>query len=368
MKGGLVTGGAVAGVFALIVGLVLGLTMSANACGPSVAASASATSGSVAGYSGDQLQNAATIMNVATQRKLSTQAQVVAVTTAIGESSLHNIGYGDWETNGVTNPDGSPTTSIGLFQQQDSWGTREQRLDPATAAGLFYDRLVADPGWETMTVTLAAHKVQRNANPDHYAKYEPAAREIITALTGSDPGAPAASCAGGAYPPANGQEPGPWGGFENGRIPTNLLTPIPWASSYTLRSDATAALIAMNSAYRQTFGRDLFINDGYRDYAGQVEAQRIYGGNAATPGQSNHGWAMAIDIGEPISGAAIGYDSATYLWLTLNAGRYGWAHPDWAQPGGRGPHEAWHWEYYGTAPAAPAALSSTTSTDWDLAA
>lgn len=53
MKGSLVTGGAVAGVFALIVRLVLGLTTNANACDPSVAANASADVGSVAGCSLD---------------------------------------------------------------------------------------------------------------------------------------------------------------------------------------------------------------------------------------------------------------------------------------------------------------------------
>jgi hypothetical protein len=28
-----------------------------------------------------------------------------------------------------------------------------------------------------------------------------------------------------------------------------------------------------------------------------------------------------------------------------NAPRYGWINPAWAQPGGSGPQEAWHWEF-----------------------
>lgn len=53
----------------------------------------------------------------------------------------------------------------------------------------------------------------------------------------------------------------------------------------------------MDAAFRQAFGYDLPINDSYRDYAAQVEAKAIYGSEAAPPGTSNHGWALAIDIG-----------------------------------------------------------------------
>jgi len=60
-----------------------------------------------------------------------------------------NIDDGGSETNGVRNPDGTPTTSIGLFQQQDSWGTPQERIDPTTAATLFYDRLILVEGWAT---------------------------------------------------------------------------------------------------------------------------------------------------------------------------------------------------------------------------
>ena len=94
--------------------------------------------GVAAAYDAEQLCNAATIIDVGSTLGLSARDQTIAVMTAIGESSLRNIEYGDWETSGVRNPDGSPTTSIGLFQQQDEWGSREERLDPQTAATLFY--------------------------------------------------------------------------------------------------------------------------------------------------------------------------------------------------------------------------------------
>ena len=37
------------------------------------------------------------------------------------------------------------------------------------------------------------------------------------------------------------------------------------------------------------------------------------------------------------------------MWLVANAGKYGWKQPAWALQGSAsGPHEAWHWEYWGT--------------------
>jgi hypothetical protein len=88
-------------------------------------------------------------MNAATALGLSQQAQILGVMTAIGESSLRNLAYGD-DAQGVTNPDGTLTTSVGLFQQQDWWGTLAQRLDPHESATLFFDRLVKVKGWQMM--------------------------------------------------------------------------------------------------------------------------------------------------------------------------------------------------------------------------
>lgn len=140
----------------------------------------------VAGYSGEQLTNAALIMNAAVPLGLDRQAQVIGVMTAMGESSLRNIGYGD-DINGVTNPDGTPTCSLGLFQQQwclGSWGTRDQVMDPTYAATQFFTRLAAVPDWQSLEPTIAAHKVQRNADPYHYEKFFDAANQIVTAIAG----------------------------------------------------------------------------------------------------------------------------------------------------------------------------------------
>jgi len=175
------------------------------------------------------------------------QAQVLGVMTTMGESSLKNLTYGDYERGGVTNPDGSRTTSIGLFQQQDSWGSREDRLNPTKAATMFYERLVRVDGWQNMPPSRAINRVQINSDPDHYTKWLAPAVAVASALT--------VPCQGQAnYDPPKGAAPGPWGGYENGRIGESQLAPLPWAPDERLRVDAAQALTALNNAFRQTFG------------------------------------------------------------------------------------------------------------------
>ena len=191
-------------VVAIMMGIILFVLSPAAACGAGTGTRVNVEAmptEPVAGYDSDQLLNAAYIMNAAIDLGLDRDAQVLGVMTAMGESSLVNIDYGDWETNGVRNPDGSPTTSIGLFQQQDSWGTPQDRMNPTTAATLFYNRLVLVEGWSTMEPTLAIHKVQRNADPFHYERYGTAAEQIVTALSGA-----VGTCATGelVYPLADG--------------------------------------------------------------------------------------------------------------------------------------------------------------------
>ena len=191
-------------VLGILLGIILFVISPASACGAGTGTRVNLEAmptEPVAGYQGDQLMNAAYIMNAAIDLGLDRDAQVLGVMTAMGESSLINIDYGDWETNGVRNPDGTPTTSIGLFQQQDSWGTPQERMDPTTAATLFYNQLILVDGWATMEPTLAIHKVQRNADPYHYESYGTAAEQIVTALSGA-----VGTCATGelVYPLADG--------------------------------------------------------------------------------------------------------------------------------------------------------------------
>lgn len=137
----------------------------------------------IEGWQGEQLENAATIMQTATSLGFGRDGQILGVMTAMGESSLNNIDYGDWETSGFTNPDGSRTTSIGLFQQQHWWGSAEQRMDPATAATLFYERLARVHDWQSMDQSLAIHRVQINLDPAYYTRYAADATAVVDALS-----------------------------------------------------------------------------------------------------------------------------------------------------------------------------------------
>jgi hypothetical protein len=121
----------------------------------------------------DQADNAALIAAIATHRRLPARAATIAIATGFQESKLRNITYGDRD-------------SLGIFQQRPSqgWGTAEQVTDPVYATNTFYDVLVTIDGYETLTVTDAAQRVQRSAFPNAYADHEQMARAYASALTG----------------------------------------------------------------------------------------------------------------------------------------------------------------------------------------
>ncbi len=188
----------VVGLIVTLTGTVVLSSGTPQGCGSmTVDAEKVAAAGEVAGYKGDQLVNASLIMNAATSAGLPTQAQVIGVMTAMGESSLGNLDHGD-EGQGVTNPDGSPTQSVGLFQQQPWWGSLADRMDPTKAAGFFFARLAQLPGWETMQPTLAIHEIQGNADPYHYAPFFDPATMIVQTLGGLTPSGSCGSVSGNA--------------------------------------------------------------------------------------------------------------------------------------------------------------------------
>lgn len=99
----------------------------------------------------------------------------------------------------------------------------------------------------------------------------------------------------------------------------------------------------MNNSFKDEFGTDMGITDAYRDYEEQEHLfETKPPGMAATPGKSNHGWALAVDYGSGINR----FGTPQHEWMKKNAGKFGWQHPDWAKQGQRNA-EAWHWEYYG---------------------
>lgn len=124
----------------------------------------------------DQAQNAGLIAATGVQRGLPARAVTIALATALQESKLVNVDYGDRD-------------SLGLFQQRPSqgWGTPEQVQDPVYATGRFYDGLVTIDGYENLPITEAAQAVQRSGFPDAYAQHETRSRAWASALTGWSP-------------------------------------------------------------------------------------------------------------------------------------------------------------------------------------
>ncbi|WP_061963904.1 hypothetical protein [Demequina aurantiaca] len=127
-----------------------------------------------ASLTAEQTDNAALIAAVSVERGLPARAATIGIATAIQESSLRNIDYGDRD-------------SVGLFQQRPSqgWGEVEEILDPYYSANKFYDGLIKVSGWQDMAVTVAAQAVQRSGFPDAYADHEAEARLWASALTGN---------------------------------------------------------------------------------------------------------------------------------------------------------------------------------------
>jgi hypothetical protein len=122
----------------------------------------------------EQAANAATVTATAVRRKLPARAAVIALATALQESKLVNVEYGDRD-------------SVGLFQQRPSqgWGTAGQILDPRYAAGKFYDHLIKVRDWQRRPLAEAAQAVQRSGNPDAYAQWEDQAAVLARAFSGT---------------------------------------------------------------------------------------------------------------------------------------------------------------------------------------
>lgn len=119
----------------------------------------------------EQVNNAKIIADVGRQMGMSDKDIKTAIATAMQESSLKNINYGDRD-------------SVGLFQQRPScgWGTVEQCTTPTYAARKFFEGLQKIPNRNSMSLTQAAQKVQRSAFPDAYAKWENMANSITNSM------------------------------------------------------------------------------------------------------------------------------------------------------------------------------------------
>jgi LysM repeat protein len=160
-----------------------GRTLVISSVVANVPTSSTGSTGAVTLLTGEQESNAKTIIAVGKQLGVSDYGLVVALAAAMQESSLRNIDYGDRD-------------SVGLFQQRPSqgWGTVSQLTDPTYSTRLFFGGasnpnkgitagLLDIAGWESLTVTQAAQRVQISAYPDAYAKWETSARFWLSDLS-----------------------------------------------------------------------------------------------------------------------------------------------------------------------------------------
>ena len=153
---------------------------------PAPAAAAPAEPTPVAGLGQIQMNNAKKIVDTAKAMGLGERAQVIAVATAMQESTLYNLASTalpesyDYPNEG----EGSDHDSVGLFQQRSSsgWGPVGDLMKPEFATRQFLRALIQVPGWDSLPLTVAAQEVQVSAYPDHYAKHEARATEIVQAL------------------------------------------------------------------------------------------------------------------------------------------------------------------------------------------
>jgi hypothetical protein len=122
----------------------------------------------------DQARYASTIAAVGTKLDVPAFGIEVAEATAMQESKLHNLTYGDRD-------------SLGLFQQRPSqgWGTQSQIMDPVYSSTMFYEALLKVPGWQNLPLTQAAQAVQHSGAPGAYAQHQGGANIVEAVFTGT---------------------------------------------------------------------------------------------------------------------------------------------------------------------------------------
>ncbi len=127
---------------------------------------------SVSGYN---ISCARSIVRQVLRRGLPARAAVIAVTTAITESTLHNY------TLAVDHD------SLGLFQQRPStgWGRPDQLIDPAFATDAFLNKMIRiypANGWTAGDIGQISQRVQVSAFPAAYSPEANDARLIVGQL------------------------------------------------------------------------------------------------------------------------------------------------------------------------------------------
>lgn len=128
----------------------------------------------------EQDENAARIIGIGHELGVPDRGIAIALATAMVESWLRNLDWGDRD-------------SLGLFQQRPStgWGTAEQILDRDRSIRVFYGGAFDPNGdttqglldideWHSQRFTDAAQAVQISAHPERYGYWETQAHEWLS--------------------------------------------------------------------------------------------------------------------------------------------------------------------------------------------
>jgi murein DD-endopeptidase MepM/ murein hydrolase activator NlpD len=207
---------------------------------------------------GEQLQNAATIIGVGKSLGASTRDNIIAIMTAMQESTLRNLSWGDRD-------------SVGLFQQRDAWGSFEDRTTPAKAARMFFlggaagQRGLFDfKNRDSMSLAQAAQAVQVSAFPDAYAKWEAMARAVVAGTTFQPSGFMNTNMTGWRRPLAGGSVSQEWSSRHGGMdfaAPTG--TPVRAANAGTvITSTDLHGSNPYNSTPYRSYGRYIVVDHG----------------------------------------------------------------------------------------------------------
>ena len=179
------------GIAALILSLPLGVVVATSAQPAAATCTIPVTDAPLPDLDREQAGNAQLIVAVGEQRRVPELGLLAALMTAMMESGLRNLTYGDRD-------------SLGLFQQRPSlgWGTASQIHRPSYAAAAFFGGpsrpdpnpgLLDVPGWERLPAALAAQAVQRSDSAAAYARWESPARGWLSATLAAAQ-EPAPSC------------------------------------------------------------------------------------------------------------------------------------------------------------------------------
>ncbi len=250
-----------------------------------------------------QIPNAKTIQATGVAMKVPARGQIVALATALQESGLRNLDYGDRD-------------SLGLFQQRPSqgWGTATQVRDPVRASTKFYEALLSVSGWQSMTITQAAQTVQQSGYPDAYAKGRPLATALQKAIAMSSSKESASGkggytdakdrertlCLAGAAPGEDGSAFGP---IPAGSVPEGYKTPTDAPKS--VRTAIRWGLGQLGTPYQwggqcsDPHGQDPM---GHCDCSSLMQASYKAGGvsiSRTTYTQVKEGKAVSVDALEP---------------------------------------------------------------------